>query len=62
MRSTIAAEERYEEGIVQPFSWDRKKRPALAPVSWEGEEWKEFPGTSVLLLRRSLMLGIELLL
>ena len=44
MRSTIAAEERYEESIVQPFSWDCKRRPALAPISWEGEEWKEFPG------------------
>jgi hypothetical protein len=45
MRSTIAAEERYEERVVQTFSWDRKRRPALAPVSWEGEEWSMFPGT-----------------
>lgn len=45
MRSTIAAEERYEERVVETFSWDRKRRPALAPVSWEGEEWTEFPGT-----------------
>jgi hypothetical protein len=45
MRSTIAAEERYEERVVETFSWDRKRKPALAPVSWEGEEWSEFPGT-----------------
>jgi hypothetical protein len=45
MRSTIAAEERYEERVVEAFSWDRKRKPALAPVSWEGEEWSEFPGT-----------------
>lgn len=46
IRSTIAAEERYEERIIgqQRFSWDLKRRPVLAPVSWEGEEWSEFPG------------------
>jgi hypothetical protein len=44
MRSTIAAEERYEERPVETFSWDRRRRPVLAPVSWAGGEWTEFPG------------------
>jgi hypothetical protein len=39
MRSTIAAEERYEERRERAFSWDRMRKPTLAPVGWVGEEW-----------------------
>jgi hypothetical protein len=42
MRSTIAAEERYEERRERAFSWDRMEKPVLAPVGWVGEEWSEF--------------------
>jgi hypothetical protein len=43
MRSTIAAEERYEERRERAFSWDRMEKPVLAPVGWMGGEWSEFP-------------------
>ena len=43
MRSTIAAEERYEEHRERAFSWDRMEKPVLAPVGWVGEKWSEFP-------------------
>ena len=43
MRSTIAAEERYEERRERSFSLDRKRRPVLPPVGWVGGEWSEFP-------------------
>jgi hypothetical protein len=39
MRSTIVAEERYEERRERAFSWDRMRKPTLAPVGWVGEEW-----------------------
>lgn len=46
MRSTISVEKRFEEQSVgqQTFSWDRKRKPVRAPVSWAGGEWTEFPG------------------
>jgi hypothetical protein len=43
IRSTIAAEERYEERRERSFSLDRKRRPVLPPVGWVGGEWSEFP-------------------